>query len=208
MGRVQLHPVFDGRFLIREPDLHIWGYRMLAAQEEGYQTRVLTVNFFAHSVVVWCAAVVKQLQTSRASVPRPRCAVDTQVVFPFESSLSHAVIQHILLSWADPFERARVHCQQCALRDENRGFIALVRPILVEGQVSLCIVISFYAQCLNFFIGMKRFKQNLQVMAIRFGNRTPDSVEDKRIGPRTRPHPGGGTRSKGFSSIAIFSHLA
>ncbi len=30
------------------------------------------------------------------------------------------------------------------------SFIFLARPILVEGQVSLCIVVGFYAQCLNF----------------------------------------------------------
>ncbi len=48
------------RFMIWEPDFYIWWDCILAAQEEGYQTRVWTVLFFAHSVVVvWCAAVVK-----------------------------------------------------------------------------------------------------------------------------------------------------
>jgi hypothetical protein len=79
-----------------------------------------------------------------------------QVVFPFESSLIHAVVQHILFSWPGPFERAGVHRQERARRDENSRSISLARPILVEGQISLCIVVSFYAKCLNFCIGVER----------------------------------------------------
>ena len=126
--------------------------------------------FFAHSVVVWCAAVVKQLQAPRASVPKPRCAVDIQVIVPFESSLMHAMIQHILLSWSGPFERAGIHCQERVRWDEGRGCISPARPVLIEGQVSLCILVGFYAQCLNFSIGVEHVDQNPQVMAIRFGN--------------------------------------
>jgi hypothetical protein len=72
----------------------------------------------------------------------------------------------------------------------------------------LCVVVSFYAHCLNFFIGVKRFEQNLQVMAIRFWNRPTNRVEKNRIGPRTRPHPRGGTRAEGFSPIVTLSHIA
>jgi hypothetical protein len=156
MGRVHLHPIFDGRFLVREPDFYMWWDCILAAQEESDQTRVWTVLFFNHGIVVWRAAVVKQLQAPRASVPKPRCAVNMQVVFPFESSLIHAVVQHILFSWPGPFERAGVHRQERARRDENSRSISLARPILVEGQISLCIVVSFYAKCLNFCIGVER----------------------------------------------------
>ncbi len=53
-------------------------------QQEGrYPPVVWAVVFLADSSVVWLAAVVEQLQTPGASVPKPRCAVDTQVIFKF-----------------------------------------------------------------------------------------------------------------------------
>ena len=104
MGRIHLHPVLEGRFLIREPNFHIRRDVDFAAQEEGYQAGVCAFEFLADRVVVWLAAVVEQLQTPRARVPPPRCTVDTQVVFKFEPTLMHAVVQLILFSWTNPFE--------------------------------------------------------------------------------------------------------
>jgi hypothetical protein len=121
---------------------------LLCRKKAIYQTRVWTVLFFTHSVVVWCAAVVKQSQAPRASVSKPTCAVDMQVVFPFESSLIHAVVQHILLSWPDPGQTrsSKPECTAKSVPDKKSRFISLARPILVEGQISLCIVVCFFAK--------------------------------------------------------------
>ena len=104
MGRIHLHPVLEGRFLIREPNFHIRRDVDFAAQEEGYQAGVWAFNFLADRVVVWLTAVIEQLQTPRARVPPPRRTIDTQVVFKFEPTLMHAVVQLILFSWTNPFE--------------------------------------------------------------------------------------------------------
>ena len=104
MGRVHLHPVLKGLFLIWEPDFHLRRDVDFAAQEEGYQAVVWAFNFLADRVVVWLTAVVEQLQTPRAGVPPPRRTVDTQIVFKFEPTLMHAVVQLILVSWTNPFE--------------------------------------------------------------------------------------------------------
>ena len=104
MGRIHLHPVLEGRFLIWEPYFHILRDVDFAVQEEGYQAGVWAFKFLADRVVVWLTAVVEQLQTPRARVPQPRRTVDTQVVFKFEPTLMHAVVQLILFSWTNPFE--------------------------------------------------------------------------------------------------------
>jgi hypothetical protein len=150
MGQIHLHPIFEGWFVILERDFYMWWDCILAAQEESYQTRarIWTVFFFTYSIVVWCTAVVKPFQVPRASVPKPWCTVDMQVIFPLKWSLIHAVVQHILLSWPDTFERAGVYRQERARRDENHRFISLARHILVKGQISLCIVVGFYHQVL------------------------------------------------------------
>jgi hypothetical protein len=202
MGRLQLqHPIFEGWFLIRKPDFYIWWDCILAAQEEGYQTRVWTVLFFTHSVVVWCAAVVKQLQAPRASVPKQRWGANasrqcvrkalmvTLTLADADGALSLSSVQNILHA-ANPsvylglrgFVESPACCRHAGripiqiFPDSCCGsahppllarpvrasrytlpracspgrFIFLARPIHVEGQVSLCIVVGFYAQCLNF----------------------------------------------------------
>ncbi len=114
IGRIHLHSVFGSRFLIREPDFDISRDVMLGPKEERYQTCNWAMNFLAYSVVTWLAAVVEQLQTPGARVPRPRCAVYPQFILEVEFSLVHAMVQHIVFSWPDPFERAKVRCQESA----------------------------------------------------------------------------------------------
>ena len=104
MGRIHLYPVLEGRFLIWEPYFHIRRDVDFAAQEEGYEAGIRALKFLADRVVVWLTAVVEQLQTPRARVPPPRRTIDTQVVFKFEPTLMHAVVQLILVPWTNPFE--------------------------------------------------------------------------------------------------------
>ena len=80
--------------------------------------------------------MVEQLQTPGARVPRPRCAVDPQFILEFDFSLVHAMVQRIVFPWPDPFERAKIRCQESASWYEGGGFVPLVHPINVEGQVS------------------------------------------------------------------------
>ena len=88
----------EGRFLIWKLDFYVRRDVRLAAQEERYQARFSTVVFLTNRIVAWLTAVVKQLQAPRVCVPRPRRAVDTQVIFEFESALIYRVVQRILLS--------------------------------------------------------------------------------------------------------------
>ena len=104
MGRIHLHPILEGRFLIREPNFHIRRDVYFATQEEGYEAGIRAFKFLADRVVVWLTAVVEQLQTPRARVPPPRRTIDTQVVSKFEPTLMHAVVQLILVPWTNPFE--------------------------------------------------------------------------------------------------------
>ena len=59
LARVHLHAVFEGRFLIREPDFNILHDVVLAAQEERYQAGVWAVPLLADRVVAWLTAVVE-----------------------------------------------------------------------------------------------------------------------------------------------------
>ena len=104
MGRIHLHPILEGWFLIREPNFHIRRDVYFATQEEGYEAGIRAFKFLADRVVVWLTAVVEQLQTPRARVPPPRRTIDTQVVSKFEPTLMHAVVQLILVPWTNPFE--------------------------------------------------------------------------------------------------------
>ena len=104
MGRIHLHPILEGWFLIREPNFHIRRDVYFATQEEGYEAGIRAFKFLADRVVVWLTAVVEQLQTPRARVPPPRRTIDTEVVIKFEPTLMHAVVQLILVSWTNPFE--------------------------------------------------------------------------------------------------------
>jgi hypothetical protein len=104
MGRIHLHSILEGRFLIREPDFHIRRDVYFATQEEGYQAGVWAFNFLADRAVVWLTVVFEQLQTPGARVPPPRRTIDTHVVFKFEPTLMHAVVQLILVPWTNPFE--------------------------------------------------------------------------------------------------------
>lgn len=155
MGRIHLHPILEGWFLIREPNFHIRRDVYFATQEEGYEAGIRAFKFLADRVVVWLTAVVEQLQTPGASVPRLRCAVYTQAIFELDLSLIHGMVQRIRYPWPDPFERSRVRCQESARRDEGGGHVPLVCPINVQGKVSSCVSISCSARILQIIIRME-----------------------------------------------------
>jgi hypothetical protein len=90
--------MFEGRFMVREPDFGTRLDVLLTKQEIGDQTSVRAVQFFAYCVVAWFAAVVDQLQAPRAGIPKPRRAVYEQLVFEINLSLIHRVVQRLLFS--------------------------------------------------------------------------------------------------------------
>ena len=124
----------------------------------------------ADRVVAWLTAVVEQLQTPGASVPRLRCAIYTQGICELDLSLIHGMIQRILFPWPDSFKRSKVRCQESTRRDEGRGLIPLVRPINVKGEVSSCVGINCSALSLQVVVRVELVQQILQVLPVRFGN--------------------------------------